>query len=551
MPYSIGLQSAAAAFLSAGFATQFTVAVIAFLVIVFVTSAWQNEGVDAPKYLPGYSIFHIIPFFRKRHDFLNWGFHIAGQNIFQFMLLRVYSNLALNTVVVVSGETARQTFFTAKGLDLTEGFKILSGAIPMVKGVTSDLQTRRIALIHKRLANVQRNASLSSLIPCLLEDTRKIMEGWGTSGKFDPFENVYELLFQLTIRSLSCVEISNDPALVARLKVLYDTLDTGTTPATVLVPWLPTPAMIKKLWATKEIYEIVIKAINDRESSGISRHDTLQMLLDSGDEKLVVVGFIMGLLIAGARATGTTGQYYHVFAEVSEFWFADLPFIIASWLMTYLGGHPEWRAKAAAEVESLLALRCYSPENSPTNESPTSPFPPSTSTSSTSLSARLGAIPLEVWETETPVLDALIRETTRIAQPHTAMRRNLGPELYINNKIIPTGAYVIYPFSDVHLDPEIYPDPWKFDPSRKEPTHVPFAYVGWGGGKTVCLGTRLAKVELKLIAAMFVLGFRHSVVDRQGEPSNPLPAPNWNDILLCRPPVGSFKLKYERTAVRL
>ncbi|KAH9478669.1 Cytochrome P450 monooxygenase claM [Psilocybe cubensis] len=518
MPYSVGLQSAAAAFLSAGFATQFTVAVIVFLVIVSVTSALQKEGADAPKSLPGYSIFHIIPFFRKRHDFLNWGFQITGQNVFQFMLLR-------NTVVVVSGETARQTFFTAKGLDLTEGFKILSGAIPMVKGVTSDLQTRRIALIHKRLANVQRNGSLSSLIPYLLEDTRKIMEGWGTSGKFDPFENVYEL----TIRSLSCVEISNDPALVARLKVLYDTLDTGTTPATVLLPWLPTPAMIKKLWATKEIYEIVIKAINDRESSGISRNDTLQMLLDSGDEKLVVVGFIMGLLIAGARATGTT----------------------ASWLMTYLGGHPEWRAKAAAEVESLLASRCYSPENSPTRESPTSFFSSSTTTSLSSLSARLGTIPLEVWETETPVLDALIRETTRVAQPHTAMRRNLGPELYINNKIIPTGAYVIYPFSDVHLDPEIYPDPWKFDPSRKEPAHIPFSYVGWGGGKTLCLGTRLAKVELKLITAMFVLGFQHTVVDRRGEPSNPLPVPNWNDILLCRPPAGSFKLKYERTSVRL
>ncbi|KDR80096.1 hypothetical protein GALMADRAFT_92315 [Galerina marginata CBS 339.88] len=519
MPYTVGLQSAATAFLSAGFATQFTVAVIAFLAIVFITSALQKEGVDAPTYLPGYSLFHIVPFFRKRYDFLNWGFHATGQNVFQFKLLR-------NTVVVVSGENARQTFFTAKGLDLTEGFKILSGAIPMVKGVTSDLQTRRISLIHKRLANVQRNAPLSSLIPYLVEDTRRVMESWGSSGKFDPFENVYELIFQLTIRSLTCVEISDDPALVARLKVLYDTLDTGTTPATVLVPWLPTPAMIKKLWATKEIYDIVIKAINSRESSGISRNDTLQMLLDSADEKLVVVGFIMGLLIAGARATGTT----------------------ASWLMTYLGGHPEWRSKAAAEVESLLASRCYSPDSSPTKESPASPISPS---STSSLSARLSTIPLEVWENETPVLDALIRETTRVAQPHTAMRRNLGPELYINNKIIPTGAYVIYPFSDVHLDPELYPDPWKFDPGRKQPNHVPFSYVGWGGGKTVCLGTRLAKVELKLVTAMFVLGFRHSVVDRFGEPSNPLPVPNWNDILLCRPPVDSFKMKYERTSVQL
>ena len=112
------------------------------------------------------------------------------------------------------------------------------------------------------------------------------------------------------------------------LKKLYDELATGTTPATVLLPWLPTPAMIKKLWATKSIYDIVTKAISDREQSGVHHNDTLQMLLDSSDDRLVVVGvrtyyilmlifqstnevsqFIMGLVIAGARATGTTGDY--------------------------------------------------------------------------------------------------------------------------------------------------------------------------------------------------------------------------------------------------
>ena len=146
--------------------------------------------------------------------------------------------------------------------------------------------------------------------------------------------------------------------------------------------------------------------------------------------------------------------------------------------MTFLGGHPEWRSKAALEVESLLAS--YPPPS--TDEMDTKEFRGSAS----SLASRLGSIPLEAWEAETPVLDSIIRETTRVAQPHTAMRRNLGPELYINNRIIPTGAYVIYPFSDVHLDPEVYPDPWKFDPGRKEVTHVPFGYVGWGGG-TLCV----------------------------------------------------------------
>ncbi|KAG2008396.1 cytochrome P450 [Coprinopsis cinerea AmutBmut pab1-1] len=504
MPYCLGLQAAGRAFLSIGLSTQFTLAIVLSLIIIILSSSFQKDPTDAPAPLPGSSLLHILPFFRRRFDFLNWGFHASGHNIFRFNLLR-------NTVIVVSGESARQSFFTAKGLDLTEGFKILSGAIPMVRGVTSDLQTRRIQLIHKRLANAQRNAPLSNLIPILLEDSRRQMESWGTSGKFDPFEKVYELLFQLTVRSVSCKEIADNPTLVAQLKRLYDDLDTGTTPATVLLPWLPTPAMIKKLWSTKTIYDIVCKAISERESSGAQHNDTLQMLLDAGDEKLVVVGFIMGLLIAGARATGTT----------------------ASWLLTFLGGHPEWRSKAAAEVETLLA-------------SVGSPSP-----STQPLSTRLASIPLDVWETETPVLDAIIKETLRVAQPHTAMRRNLGPDCYIDNKRVPTGSYVIYPFSDVHLDPEIYPDPWKFDPGRKDADHVPFGYVGWGGGKTICLGTRLAKVELKLITSMFVLGFEHHIIDPSGQPAKTLPQPNWNDILLCRPPIGSFNISYTRTSTPL
>jgi len=151
----------------------------------------------------------------------------------------------------------------------------------------------------------------------------------------------------------------------------------------------------------------------------------------------------MGLLVAGARATGTA----------------------ASWLVTFLGNHPEWKHKAILEVERLLAI-----------------YPPQSNTSS--LSAHLASIPLEAWEGEAPVLDAVIHETLRIAQPHTAMRRNMGPDTAIDSKTIPSGALVVYPFSDVHLNPDIYPDPWKFDPSR-EAAKTPFGYLGWGGGKYI------------------------------------------------------------------
>jgi hypothetical protein len=194
----------------------------------------------------------------------------------------------------------------------------------MVRGVTSDLQSRRISLIHRRLASVQRDAPLSerrchfflgfSLVHI---HSQSFPYSWMTVGRkwkvgerperlipstismkyvFSPptyllLINIYsKLIFQTTVRSLSCSEIADDAVLVARLKKLYDTLDSGTTPSTVLIPWFPTPAMIRKLLATKKIYDIVIRAIKAREQSGISRNDTLQMLLDMGDEKLVVVG---------------------------------------------------------------------------------------------------------------------------------------------------------------------------------------------------------------------------------------------------------------------
>ncbi|KAG1876184.1 cytochrome P450 [Suillus subluteus] len=501
--YTVGLQSAADAFLLSSLKAQVALALLVLFILLFFGFGSQKDGaVDgAPVFLPGSHLLAITPFFRRRFEFLNDGFRKTGQSLFQFNMLR-------ETVIVVSGESARKSFFANKHFDLTEGFKVLSGAIPVVKGVTSDLQTKRIAQIHKRLSSVQRNEHLSGLIAPILEDCRRVMETWGPSGTFDPFEKIYELLFQITVRSLSCEELADDPVQVARLKELYDTLDSGTTPATVLLPWLPGPSMLKKLLATKKIYDIIVRAIDERERSGISKPDTLQMLLDEKDERLVIVGFILGLLVAGARATGTT----------------------ASWLITYLGDH-ESKDEVIAEVEQLLA-NYVSPNVSH------------------SLSQQLSSIPLEAWESETPVLDSLIRETLRIAQPHTAMRRNLGPDVTIDGKTIPSGAYVVYPFSDVHLNPDLYPDPWRFDPSREEAT-APFGYVGWGGGKTHCLGQRLARLELKLVTSMMLLGFRYSLVDKKGEQLNAPPQPNWNDILLCRPEQGSSYVKHEKSVLSL
>jgi sterol 14-demethylase len=48
--------------------------------------------------------------------------------------------------------------------------------------------------------------------------------------------------------------------------------------------------MIMRAWATKQIYDIVVRAMKVRKESGIPQNDALQMLLDSGEEHFTIVG---------------------------------------------------------------------------------------------------------------------------------------------------------------------------------------------------------------------------------------------------------------------
>lgn len=92
------------------------------------------------------------------------------------------------------------------------------------------------------------------------------------------------------MRALAFTELADDPVIVKRLRELYDTLDAATTPATVLLPWLPGPSTVRKILATKRIYDIIAKALDDRMKNGVARDDTPQMLIDAGDERLIIIG---------------------------------------------------------------------------------------------------------------------------------------------------------------------------------------------------------------------------------------------------------------------
>jgi cytochrome P450 len=193
-------------------------------------------------------------------------------------------------------------------------------------------------------------------------------------------------------------------------------------------------------------------------------------------------------------------------------------------VLIHLAIHPEWKEKCRKEIQDLIARHV--------GDSP----------STATLSEKLAAIPLSAWEDELPVLDACTRESQRITISGAVLRRNLRGEVKINEQVVKRGDFLAYPIADVHFDPKYYPEPYKYDPGRwLRPDPAPntaYPFVGWGAGRHPCLGMKVAKLEMKLISAVFVTRYEFDLVDGEGKFPDPLPAPDRNNIHSVR--VGSW-----------
>jgi len=177
--------------------------------------------------------------------------------------------------------------------------------------------------------------------------------------------------------------------------------------------------------------------------------------------------------------------------------------------------HPEWREKCKKEIQDLLSRHLGD------------------SLSSATLAEKLGAIPFSAWEDELPTFEACTRESQRISITLLTLRRNLHEEVKIGKRVVKRGDFVAYSMSDVHLNPDYYPEPYKYDPGRwLRPDPLPdaaYTFLGWGAGRHPCAGMKMAKLEMKLILAMFLTRYEFDLVDKDGKFPDPLPVPNRND----------------------
>jgi cytochrome P450 len=102
-------------------------------------------------------------------------------------------------------------------------------------------------------------------------------------------------------------------------------------------------------------------------------------------------------------------------------------------------------------------------------------------------------------------LEMCINEGMRMFPPGFFIERVCNEDATIQGISIPKGMVTSIPVYAVHHDPEIWPEPEKFQPERfsaenKESRH-PYAFLPFGHGPRNCIGMRLALIELKITVA--------------------------------------------------
>ncbi|KAF8156012.1 cytochrome P450 [Crassisporium funariophilum] len=491
-----------------GTSTSVTAILVALSIAFLSTLISGGRSNDKVYDLGGVSIITAWTFFTKRYDFLRGHFKATGEKIFRFRVLQ-------HRVYALKGEQTRKVFFTDQGLDMKEGYRILMGGAPVLDDINVKAENDDkdgVSGFVKRLLLLLRKDRVTDVLPVLLEDVNRRMKGWGAEGKINPFKEVYDLVFQMTVRMATCRELSEDQEAIDRLTQHYWDLEKAATPVALLLPWFPGPAKKAKEKATMDLYLLISSYVDLRRKASTPSMDPIDILIQNGYNNETIIGTILGIVFAGVINTGMN----------------------SCWALLYLGANPTWKQKAADEYKALV--------DKYTNTLSTEP-----------LYKRLSTIPLHAWEDELPSMDLIIRETLRLSMSGTALRRNLGEDITIGHAVIKRGDFLAYSTADVHLNPSIYSNPATFDPeryneSRQEDRKEHFGYVGWGVGRHPCAGMKIAKLEMKLVLAMLLLGYDYELVNGAGQYPKSLPEQDRNDIQQARPLGDPCYLKFKRTA---
>ncbi|THW45271.1 cytochrome P450 6A1 [Aureobasidium pullulans] len=473
----------------------------------------SSSGKLPPPVKGNWPIIGPTSFWTRRWDFFQEAARHSINGHFSF-------HVGQHKVVGVTGDEGRKVFLESKQLDATAGYAALFAGSPTVSKVhDTDQGEMDDHLFFRRLLGMTKKENFvkgmaasggshrtetheSPGLQFLISDTTTRLDELAKDpkGLTDPFESIYGIVYQLTMRTVACNDIANDRVLLDQTLEMFEQIEAANSAELIIFPWFPLfPGKLRRLWYGGKLYMIFKNIIDGRAKTGHREEDPLQYLIDQGDNTKEILTFVLGALYAGQLNSG----------------------INAAWVIIYLANDDYWRGVVWEEVKAVAEK--YDRDTSKT------------------FAERLANVPLEAWEHELPTIDLCLRDSIRLNASGSMFRKNDSTKsVKIADFEVPAGGYVAYPIADVHLDPEVYPNPNQWDPSRylpgkEEDQKKKHAFIGWGAGRHPCLGMRFAKLEQNIILAFFLAYFDFELADKNGNTGVKVPQSDSNNHAAVKP----------------
>lgn len=304
--------------------------------------------------------------------------------------------------------------------------------------------------------------------------------------------DVSDLSFRYALQALSrTVFGSNDvheavPVLRAALPALNEYAAKRALSPVRLPHRLPMPANRRAEATRQSLYGLVDEIVRRRADGQVGGDDLLSLLLAARDPE-----------------TGRGFNEQEIRDEVLVFLVAGFETTATALALTLflLGRHPDIQERVRAEVTQVLDEQ--EPE----------------------------ASDLEDLRYTTWVLQEELRLYPSV---HTIVRRAADDAELLGQRI-PRGRIVAVSAWGIHRNPDIWPEPERFDPERFDPARAGdrdrFAHLPFGAGPRSCIGNHLALAELIVAVATLVRAFRFEPLDETPaleagltlRPAGPLP----------------------------
>ena len=227
--------------------------------------------------------------------------------------------------------------------------------------------------------------------------------------------------------------------------------------------WIPYPGRRKAVAAAAYLRSAITAMIAERRRSGEAREDLVSLLLAASDPET-------GRTMTDAEIADNLLTFVTAGHETTALGLA--------WTFHLLSAHPEHEAKVLAEIDEVTGGSPVEPEHI----------------------AKL-AYTRQVFS-----------EAMRLYPPAPMITRTAAQDFRLAGFTVPEGTIIVVPIYAVHHHTKLWEDPERFDPDRFAPeqakTRHRYAYMPFGAGPRICIGSAFATMEAVAILAVLLQAVR-------------------------------------------